>query len=87
MISHLVFGILMSAFGLWMAIHCPRAAIREYRASIAHGLDTDAKHERYYDRETEPLGFWFTILGTALAGVFGLIFFVVGVSVLLRSLL
>ena len=39
--------------------------------------------ERQFDRELQPLGFWFTILATFLAGVMGAIFACIGIYIIL----
>ena len=35
--------------------------------------------ERRFDRELQPLGFWFTIFATVLAGAMGAIFAGIGI--------
>ena len=65
--------IFLIGFGLVLAIHCPRAAYREYRSGIAEGFD---RHPR-----TESPGlFWVTIGFTFMAGVMGLAFIVFGIG-------
>jgi len=75
-----LFGLLMATFGVWLAVHCPRAAIREFRSGLAKGLNPSTHMQRDFAREAEPIGFWLTIVGTFLAGVMGLFFFVFGVA-------
>jgi hypothetical protein len=74
MSSHTVFWIFGIAFGVWLAVHCPRAAIRELKSGIAVG--------RYgeYPRGNRPCYFWTTVVVTFLAGVMGVFFVAFGVA-------
>jgi hypothetical protein len=60
--------------GGFFAVHCPQAALREYRAGIARGRVQD------FRRETSPISFWLTICATAFAGVLGLGFLLYGLA-------
>jgi hypothetical protein len=60
-------------FGGWLMIHCPRAALKEYRNGVAKGT------RRTFARQVHPAGFWLTIGATSLAGLTGLIFFLFGI--------
>jgi len=67
-----IFWVFGAAFGAWLMIHCPRAAVREYKRGVAEGLNP-------FPRDVDPVGFWVTIVGTFLAGVMGLFFFLFGI--------
>lgn len=71
---------IMAAFGAWLMIHCPRAALREYRNGIAKGLDRRSHNPQDFVRVTQPVGFWLTIVGTFLAGLMGLCFFLISIA-------
>ena len=79
MSKDLLIGLFMVAFGACLMVHCPRAAIREYRGGVAKGLNPATHARRDFTRYAEPVGFWVTIAGTFLAGVMGLFFFVFGI--------
>ena len=80
-----IFWLFGTAFGLWLAVHCPQAAVREFRAGSARGLDAGASRERSYDRERQPFGFWLTVILTFLAGLMGVIFVAMGIAVMWGS--
>ena len=69
-----------AAFGAWLMIHCPRAALTEYRNGIAKGLDPRSHNPKDFVRVIQPLGFWLTIVGTFLAGLMGLCFFLISIA-------
>ncbi|TPG13483.1 hypothetical protein EAH87_17335 [Sphingomonas koreensis] len=69
------FGLFASGFGLLLAIHCSRAAWREFSDGIAEGVFGN------YARDRHPVAFWLVVIGTFLAGVMGVFFMVFGVSV------
>lgn len=71
---------IMAAFGAWLMIHCPRAALREYRDGIAKGLDPRSHTAWDFVRVVNPVGFWLTIVATFLAGLMGLCFFLFGIA-------
>lgn len=69
-----VFWLFGVAFGALLAIHCPRAAFREFKSGKAEG------RRGTYHRASQPVEFWLTIAGTALAGLMGLFFVVFGIA-------
>jgi hypothetical protein len=73
-----------AAFGAWLMVHCPRAAIREFRSGIAKGLNPASHLPRDFLRASEPIGFWLTIAGTSLASLMGLFFFVYGIATIVQ---
>ena len=70
-------AIFMIAFGTALAIHCPRAAWREFHAGIGRGMLGN------YPRSTMPVRFWATILMTGAAGLMGAVFLVFGLAELI----
>jgi len=64
-----IIAALMGLFGLVLAIHCPRAAWREFRTGVAEG-----RYGVKIRRQEMPVQFWVTVSGTLVAGVMGLIF-------------
>ena len=74
-----IFWVFGAAFGAWLMIHCPRAAVREYRRGVAEGLNPATRTQQDFPRDADPVGFWVTIVGTFLAGVMGLFFFLFGI--------
>jgi len=78
-------GIFMAAFGGWLMIHCPRAAVREFRSGVAKGLNPATQLQRNFVRQAHPIGFWLTIISTFLAGVMGLFFVLVGILAIFWS--
>jgi hypothetical protein len=80
--SQQIFWFIASAFGLWLAVHCPRAAMRQLQSGIARGLDATASEERSYERSSQPIGFWSTIGATFLAGAMGLLFVLYGITMI-----
>jgi hypothetical protein len=75
-----IFWIFGAAFGAWLMVHCPRAALREYRNGIAKGLNPATYVQRDFAREVQPIAFWLTIVATVLAGLMGMFFFVFGIA-------
>jgi hypothetical protein len=71
-----IVGVMALAFGGFLAVHCPRSAIAEFRSGVAKG-----RHNNF-SRDHRPVAFWLTILATALAGVMGFCFAVFGLVVL-----
>ena len=67
-------AIFMIGFGLALAIHCPRAAWREFHAGIGRGMLGN------YPRSTMPVRFWTTVLMTGAGGVIGAVFFAFGLT-------
>jgi hypothetical protein len=61
-------------------IHCPRAALREYRNGVAKGLNPASHTPRDFARKVDPVGFWLSIAATFLAGLMGLFFFLFGIA-------
>jgi hypothetical protein len=70
----------ITAFGLWLLWHCPRAAIRELRTGLAEGVFAD------YPRDGDPARFWMTISLTFSAGALGLILALFGLALFLSDL-
>lgn len=70
-------AVFIVAFGCLLVVHCPRAALREYRSGVARGRSGD------YPRQTMPIHFWATIIATAAAGLFGVSFVLFGIGMLL----
>ena len=75
-----LFWIFGAAFGAWLMVHCPRAAIKELRSGTAKGLNPATHISQDFARGAHPVGFWLTIVGTFLAGLIGLFFFVFGIA-------
>lgn len=73
-VSNSILWALIGAFAGWLMIHCPRAALREYRNGVARGT------RRNFARQVHPTGFWLTIGATFLAGLMGLIFFLLAIA-------
>jgi len=65
------------AFGVVLCLHCPRAAWREFKAGVGHG------HHGDYLRDTMPIRFWGTIVGTAATGMLGIILTTFSVTTLI----
>ena len=76
------FDVFMIVFGAIFAIHCPRAALREFRSGVAKGLNPVTQVQKDFVRAAQPVSFWLTIVGTFLAGIMGLMFFVFGIAAL-----
>ena len=75
-----IFWAFGAAFGGWLMIHCPRAALREYRDGIAKGFNPVSHAQLDFTRKANPAGFWLTIAATFLAGLMGLFFFLFGIA-------
>jgi hypothetical protein len=73
------FGIALAviAFGTALAVHCPRAALREFRAGIARDIRID------HHRIDRPVRFWASIVATFAAGAMGIFFVIFGVVMML----
>jgi len=64
-------------FGVVPCLHCPRAAWREFKAGVGHGHHVD------YLLDTMPIRFWGTIVGTAAAGMLGIVLMTFSVATLI----
>ena len=62
--------------GLFFAVHCTRAGLKELRNGVAEA-------GREYVRDEEPIAFWFCIVLTFLAAAMGLFFIANGVKLLI----
>ena len=80
MSSESIFWMFGAAFGGWLMIHCPRAALKEYRDGAAKGLNPVSHGPLDFTRKAQPLGFWLTIAATFIAGLMGLLFFLFGIA-------
>jgi hypothetical protein len=67
-------------FGLLLAIHCPRAAVREFRNGIAEG------GHGTYSRISNPIAFWVVIATTFAAGIMGVFFVLFGIVLAIYGL-
>ena len=74
--SDFAYILLFLAGGAFLAVHCARAAFREYRAVV--GLGRFGK----YRRSDQPFRFWMTIAGNGLAALMGILFLVIGIAAL-----
>ena len=71
-----IIGSLSVLVGGWLAIHCPRAALSEFRAGVARGRVNS------FVRDRNPAAFWLAIAATAFAGVIGFCFLLYGIALL-----
>ena len=72
--NQVILALFEIGLGGWLAMHCPRAAWREYRHGIASGRGGE------YARDGQPVRFWGTVFGTAFAGAFGFVFLLIGIT-------
>lgn len=77
MSADIVKSLAILAFGVVLCLHCPRAAWREFKAGVGHGRHGD------YPRDTMPIRFWGTIVGTAAAGMLGIVLMTFSVATLI----
>ena len=79
--SDLGYIILFLTLGAFLAVHCSRATVREWRAGQGLGGRWGA-----HDRETSPVGFWLVMAANAFAVMLGACFLIIGLVYLFVDL-
>jgi hypothetical protein len=79
-VSTVAIAILSLTVGAFLAVYCPRVALREFRAGVAKGRVND------FRRDAAPISFWLSIAATLFAGVLGVLFLIVGLAMIGREI-